>query len=51
MESSEEEAETHEGMSQASTPLVLGRIHVDGTLGRTNAFNNICTHISTQYPV
>ena len=29
-----EEAETHEGMSQASTPLVLGRIHVDGTLGR-----------------
>ena len=29
-----EEAETHEGMSQASTSLVLGRIHVDGTLGR-----------------
>ena len=23
-----------EGMSQASTPLVFGRIHVDGTLGR-----------------
>ena len=30
----QEEAETHEGMSQASTPLVLGRIHVGGTLGR-----------------
>ena len=29
-----EEAETHERMSQASNPLVLGRIHVDGTLGR-----------------
>ena len=27
LESSEEEAETYEGMSQASTPLILGRIH------------------------